>query len=67
MTKNKIAKSLIRDYAHEHQLRAEKKKRFVCDIEKEQAQNFEAMLKAENITFSKWIKDQINDYMKEAK
>jgi hypothetical protein len=67
MTENKIAKSLIRDYAYEHQLRTKKKKRFVCDIEKEKAQEFEALLKSQDITFSKWMKEQISEYIKEAK
>lgn len=67
MTENKNAKSLIRDFSYEHQLRKEKKKRFVCEIEKEKARDFEAMLKRENITFSAWIKNHINDYIKEGK
>ena len=34
-----------RDHAHEYQLRAKKKKRLVCEMDKEKAQDFEAMLK----------------------
>lgn len=60
-------KKLIRDYAYEHQLRTKKKKRLVYEMDKEKAQVFEALLKSQDITFSKWMKDQINDYMKEAK
>jgi hypothetical protein len=60
-------KKLIRDYAYEHQLRTKKKKRFVCDIEKEKAQNFEAVLQSQDTTFSKWLHDRINEYMNEAK
>ena len=67
MTKNEIAKKLIRDYAYEHKIRAKKKKRFACDIEKEKAQVFEALLKSQDLSFSKWIKERINDYMKEGK
>ena len=59
MTEKHIAKSLIRDYAYEHQLRTKKKKRFVADIEKEKALIFEALLKSKDITFSTWIKNQI--------
>jgi len=63
MTKNEIAKKLIRDYAYEHQLRTKKKKRFACDIEKNKAHEFEALLKSQDITFSTWIKQRINEYM----
>lgn len=63
MTENKNQKKLIRDYAYEHQLRAKKKKRFACDIEKSKAQDFEALLKSQDITFSKWIQQRINEYM----
>lgn len=63
MTKNEISKKLIRDYAHEHKIRANKKKRFACDIEKNKAHEFEALLKSQDITFSTWIKQRINEYM----
>ena len=39
MTKNEIPKKLIRDYAYEHKIRAKKKKRFACDIEKKKHKN----------------------------
>lgn len=63
MTKNEMAKKLIRDYAHEHKIRAKKKKRFACDIEKNKAHEFEALLKSQDTTFSAWIKERINEYM----
>lgn len=56
-----------RDHAHEYQLRAKKKKRLVCEMDKEKAQVFEAMLKDQGTNFSKWLKEEINEYMKEAK
>ena len=56
-----------RDHAHEYKLRAKKKKRLVCEMDKEKAQNFEAVLKDQGTNFSKWLKEEINKYMKEAK
>lgn len=56
-----------RDHAHEYKLRAKKKKRLVCEMDKEKAQVFEAMLKDQGTNFSKWLKEEINEYMKEAK
>ena len=63
MTKNEIPKKLIRNYAHEHKIKKKKKKRFACDIEKNKAHEFEALLKSQDITFSTWIKQRINEYM----
>lgn len=58
--------SITRDYRHEHELRKKSRKRLVAEIDKEKAQKFEAMLKSQNITFSNWITDKINDHIKEA-
>lgn len=55
-----------RDYKKEHMRRKENKKRLVVDIDRKTAQNFEAMLKEENTTFSNWINNKINDFIKEA-
>jgi hypothetical protein len=58
--------TITRDYKHEHQLRKKNRKRLVADIDKEKAQALENMLKSENMTFSNWINNKINDFIKEA-
>jgi hypothetical protein len=58
--------SITRDYKHEHELRKQRKKRLVVDLDREKAQAFEAMLKSQNITFSNWIQAKINDHIKKA-
>lgn len=58
--------SITRDYKHEYELRRKNRKRLVCEIDREKAQQFEAMLKSQNITFSNWISEKINDHIKEA-
>lgn len=60
-------KGYTRDYSHEHKIRSTKKKRLVCDVNKIKAEKFDAMLKINNITFSKWLHEKINEYIKEAK
>lgn len=55
-----------RNYSHEHKIRSIKKRRLVCDVEKIKAEQFDAMLKNNDITFSKWLHDRINEYIKEA-
>ena len=44
--------SITRDYKHEYELRRKNRKRLVCEIDREKALQFEAMLKSQNITFS---------------
>jgi hypothetical protein len=56
----------MRNYSKEHQDRMKHKKRLVVEIERTQAQKFEAILKDHDITFSNWVKNQINEFMKEA-
>lgn len=58
--------SITRDYKHEYELRRKNRKRLVCEIDREKALQFEAMLKSQNITFSNWISEKINDHIKEA-
>lgn len=58
--------NITRDYKHEYELRKKSKKRLIAEIEKEKAQKFETMLKSQNITFSNWINEKINDHIKEA-
>jgi hypothetical protein len=58
--------SVTRDYKHEYELRRKNRKRLVAEIDRDQAQKFEAMLKSQNITFSNWINEKINDHIKEA-
>jgi len=58
--------SITRDYKHEYELRRKNRKRLVCEIDREKALQFEALLKDQNITFSNWITDKINDHIKEA-
>lgn len=56
-----------RDHAHEYQLRVKKKKRLVCEMDKEKAQTFQTVLKNNQTTFSDWLHERIDEYMKEAK
>jgi len=58
--------SITRDYKHEYELRRKNRKRLVCEIDREKALQFETLLKDQNITFSNWIMDKINDHIKEA-
>ena len=58
--------SITRDYKHEYELRRKNRKRLVCEIDREKALQFETLLKDQNITFSNWITDKINDHIKEA-
>jgi len=58
--------SITRDYKHEYEIRRKNRKRLVCEIDREKALQFEALLKDQNITFSNWIMDKINDHIKEA-
>jgi hypothetical protein len=58
--------STTRDYKHEYELRRKSRKRLVCEIDREKAQKFEAMLKSQNITFSNWISEKISDHIEEA-
>jgi hypothetical protein len=58
--------TITRDYKHEYELRRKNRKRLVCEIDREKALQFEAMLKSQNITFSNWISEKINDHIKEA-
>jgi len=58
--------SITRDYKHEYEIRRKNRKRLVCEIDREKALQFEALLKDQNITFSNWITDKINDHIKEA-
>ena len=58
--------SMTRDYKHEYELRRKNRKRLVCEIDKEKALQFEAILKSQNITFSNWISEKISDHIKEA-
>jgi hypothetical protein len=63
---NEKRMTLTRDYKHEYELRRKNRKRLVCEIDREKAQKFEDILKTQNITFSNWITDKINDHIKEA-
>jgi hypothetical protein len=63
MSENKVN----RDYSYEHRIRAEKKKRLVCEMDKTKAQTFQNTLKDHEITFSDWLHEKIDEYMKEAK
>ena len=56
----------MRDYKKEHQNRMKSRKRLVVELEKEKALKFEAVLKDHEITFSYWINEQINNFIKEA-
>ena len=58
--------SITRDYKHEYELRRKSRKRLVAEIDREKALQFEAVLKSQNMTFSNWINEKINDHIKEA-
>jgi hypothetical protein len=52
-----------RDYSHEHKIRSLKKKRLICDMNKEKVEQFNAILKQNDITFSKWLHEKIDEYI----
>jgi hypothetical protein len=58
--------TITRDYKHEYELRRKSRKRLVAEIDREKALQFEAVLKSQNMTFSNWISEKINDHIKEA-
>lgn len=54
-----------RDYSHEHNLRMKRNKRFVMELKKDQAELFEKYLQGQGLTYSKWIKEIIENKLKE--
>ena len=55
-----------RDYKREYELRLKRRKRLVAEIDREKTIQFEAMLKRNNLTYSNWLNNKINDYINEA-
>lgn len=58
--------NISRDYKKEHLNRMKNKKRLVVEIEREKAEKFEALLKDHETTYTNWINNHINDFIKEA-
>jgi hypothetical protein len=56
-----------RNYSLEHQRRKEKKTRLLVDIDKNKAEAFTGLLNKQGVTFSQWIKDHINNELKDQK
>ena len=52
------------NYSKEHQNRMKNKKRLVVELDREHAKKFEDVLKDHDISFSNWVKNQINEYIK---
>jgi len=59
--------SMTRDYKHEYELRRKNRKRLVCEIDRKKALQFETILKNQNMTFSNWVTNKINDQISEVK
>jgi hypothetical protein len=53
-----------RDYSHEHNLRMKRNKRFVVELNKEKAEQFDQYLKGQGLTFSEWAKNNIDKELK---
>lgn len=54
----------MRDIKKESEWRKTKYKRFVVDVDKETAEEFQEKLKKENITYSDWVKQHIQKFLK---
>lgn len=54
----------MRDIKKESEWRKTKYKRFVVDVDKETAEEFQKKLQEENITYSDWVKQHIKKYLK---
>jgi hypothetical protein len=50
-----------RDYKSEHIRRKLVKKRFIVDMDIEKANAFTAYLKSQNITFTTWLNNHVNN------
>lgn len=61
---NSENKAYIRDYSHEHKIRSLKKKRLICDMDKIKVEQFNEILKENNMTYSKWLNERIDEYLK---
>jgi hypothetical protein len=55
----------MRNYSKEHQDRMKSRKRLIAEIEREKAQTFQALLRDHDTTFSYWINERINEYIKD--
>lgn len=53
-----------RDYKAEHIRRKLSKKRFIVDMDIEQANDFTNYLKSQNITFTAWVNKHIENELK---
>jgi hypothetical protein len=50
-----------RDYSHEHKVRKERKKRIHADIDRYQIDKFREFLKNNNVTFTTWLVNKMNE------
>lgn len=55
---------MSRNIKKETEWRKNKYKRFVVDVDKEIAEQFQEKLKSENIIYSDWVKSHIEKYLK---
>lgn len=54
----------MRDYQKETEWRKTKYTRLLADVDKELAEAFKAKLKSQGISYSDWLKERIEEYMK---
>lgn len=55
----------IRNYSNEHKKRQINNRRLLVDMNRDKAERFLAALKNKNLTFAKWINNQIDKEMGE--
>lgn len=55
---------MTRDFKKENEWRKNKYKRFVVDVDKNTAERFQEKLQKSGITYSEWVKEHIEKYLK---
>ena len=58
---------MTRDLKKENEWRKNKYKRFVVDVDKNTAEKFQEKLQNDEITYSEWVKEHIEKYLKKIK
>lgn len=58
---------MTRDLKKENEWRKNKYKRFVVDVDKNTAEKFQEKLQKDEITYSEWVKEHIEKYLKKIK
>lgn len=66
MTNDTSENKRSRDYSYEYQIRQKRNKRLHADMDREKAEAFQKYLDSKNLTFIKWLNNQIDIEMNKA-